>query len=126
MRRDFTYIDDIVEGITRVIDQGLSQANLINTKGKIVPHKVYNIGNNQPVNLTNFIEIIENKLGISAQKVFLPMQPGDVEETYADIDELIRDTGFKPRISLEVGLGLFIDWYCSYYKVERQEYVSLS
>lgn len=126
MRRDFTYIDDIVEGISRVIDQGLSSANLIKTKGKIVPHKVYNIGNNQPVNLTKFIEIIENKLGISAQKVFLPMQPGDVEETYADIDELITDTGFKPRISLEVGLGLFIDWYCSYYKVKRQDYASLS
>lgn len=125
MRRDFTYIDDIVEGIVRVIYQGRSQPTLMNNQGKIVLHKVYNIGNNQPINLTDFIEIIENKLGISAEKVFLPMQPGDVEETYADIDDLIRDTGFKPRTSLEVGLGHFIDWYCSYYKVARQEYVSL-
>ena len=119
MRRDFTYIDDIVEGIIRVMDRGRARSTLINANEKTVPHKVYNIGNNQPVNLTDFIEILEKKLGISAQKALLPMQPGDVEETYADIDELIKDTGFKPKTSLEVGLGHFVDWYCSYYKVKK-------
>ncbi|MGF1541144.1 MAG: NAD-dependent epimerase [Pleurocapsa sp.] len=110
MRRDFTYIDDIVEGIVRVMDrpQALDGAN--------VPHKVYNIGNNQPVNLIDFIQTIEKHLGIEAKKEMLPMQPGDVEETYADIDELIRDTGFKPKTSLEQGLGHFVRWYCSYYE----------
>jgi len=121
MRRDFTYIDDIVEGIIRVIEQGLKQHIVTEIKGKAVPHKVYNIGNNQPVDLLDFIKILENNLGISAKKVLLPMQPGDVEKTYADIDELIQDTGFKPKISLEVGLERFVDWYRSYYKVEKNK-----
>ena len=119
MRRDFTYIDDIVEGIIRVIDQGRTQTLLTNTKEKTISHKVYNIGSNQPVNLLDFINILEKQLDIPAQKVLLPMQPGDVKETYADIDELTKDTGFKPKTSLEVGLGHFVDWYCSYYKVKR-------
>jgi UDP-glucuronate 4-epimerase len=125
MRRDFTYIDDIVEGIIRLIDRGSSQPASTNTQSKIVPHKVYNIGNNQPVNLLDFINILEDKLGVLAQKVLLPMQPGDVEETYADIDELIRDTGFKPKTSLEEGLGHFVDWYCTYYEVEKRRHFSL-
>ena len=112
MRRDFTYIDDIVEGIVRVVakipqPQGITSAR----------HKVYNIGNNQPVNLIDFIEILEKHLGISAQKKLLPMQPGDVEKTYADIDELIQDTGFKPQTSLDEGLKRFVAWYRSYYQV---------
>jgi UDP-glucuronate 4-epimerase len=113
MRRDFTYIDDIVEGIVRVIDKPQPR----NTA--TVPHKVYNIGNNQPVNLIDFIQTIEKHLGIEAKKELIAMQPGDVEETYADIDELIRDTGFQPKTSLEEGLGHFVRWYCSYYQVER-------
>ena len=114
MRRDFTYIDDIVEGIIRVMHKPQPRDS------EIVPHKVYNIGNNQPVNLMDFIKTIEKHLGIEAQKEMLPMQPGDVEETYADIDELIRDTGFKPKTSLEEGLGYFVDWYCSYYGKPNQ------
>ena len=119
MRRDFTYIDDIVEGIIRVIDRGRTPTTFASIREKTSSHKVYNIGNNQPVNLLDFINILEQKLDIPARKVFLPMQPGDVKETYADIDELAKDTGFQPKTSLEVGLGHFVDWYCSYYKVER-------
>ena len=115
MRRDFTYIDDIVEGITRVIKK-IPQSDSTVEK-KPAPYKIYNIGNNQPVNLIDFIETLEKHLGIKAQKEFLPMQPGDVPETYADIDDLIRDTGFKPSTSLEVGLKHFVEWYRSYYKV---------
>ncbi len=126
MRRDFTYIDDIVEGIVRVIDKGRVRPMFTNERAKTVPHKVYNIGNNQPVDLLEFINILERKLGVSAQKVLFPMQPGDVEETYADIDELIQDTGFKPKTSLEDGLGHFVDWYCSYYKVETKKHFILT
>lgn len=126
MRRDFTYIDDIVEGIMRVLDRGGVPSQSTNNSTKIVPHKVYNLGNNQPVELLEFINILEKKLGISAKKVLFPMQPGDVESTYADIDELIQDTGFRPTTSLETGLGHFIDWYCSYYQVTKQEYFSLT
>ena len=126
MRRDFTYIDDIVEGIMRVLDRGGIRPQSSDDSVKIVPHKVYNIGNNQPVELLEFINILERKLGISANKVLFPMQPGDVESTYADIDELIQDTGFRPATSLETGLGHFIDWYCSYYQVTKQKYFSLT
>ena len=114
MRRDFTYIDDIVEGIIRVMNKPQAK------NAQTVPHKVYNIGNNQPVNLIDFIGIIEKHLGIEAKKEMFPMQPGDVEETYADIDELIRDTGFKPKTSLEEGLAHFVKWYCSYYGYPNQ------
>ena len=116
MRRDFTYIDDIVEGIVRVMNQPEKAISTCGD-GKLVPHKVYNIGNNQPVNLIDFIETIENKLGIKAEKQLLPMQPGDVVETYADIDELMEDTGFKPTTTLDVGIEKFVDWYRSYYNI---------
>ena len=115
MRLNFTYIDDIVEGIIRVADkipQSDSQAEI-----KSPPYKVYNIGNNQPVNLVDFIETLENHLGVKAQKELLPIQPGDVPETYADIEELMKDTGFKPNTSLDVGLKHFVEWYRDYYGV---------
>ncbi len=115
MRRDFTYIDDIIEGIIRVTYK-IPQSNLIAEK-KSAPYKIYNIGNNQPVNLVDFIETLEKHLGIKAQKELLPMQPGDVPETYADIEDLMKDTGFKPKVSLDVGLKHFVDWYRSYYCV---------
>jgi UDP-glucuronate 4-epimerase len=115
MRRDFTYIDDIVEGVNRVIDK-IPQAN-ITAPEKSAPYKLYNIGNNQPVNLIDFIEILEKHLGVQAEKEFLPLQPGDVPETYADIEELVKDTGFKPSTPLEVGLEHFVNWYRSYYSV---------
>jgi len=112
MRRDFTYIDDIVEGIVRVIKRIPRIENLEGTKA---PYKIYNIGNNQPVNLIDFIEILETHLQVKAQKQLLPIQPGDVPETFADIDDLVRDTGFKPSTPLEIGLKSFVDWYRPYY-----------
>ncbi len=110
MQRDFTYIDDIVEGIVRVI------SNSPQPKDSSVPYKIYNIGNNQPVELGHFIEVLENCLGKKAIKQFLPMQPGDVPMTYADVDDLIKNVGFQPNTSLETGLGKFVNWYHSYYQ----------
>jgi UDP-glucuronate 4-epimerase len=122
MRRDFTYVDDIVEGIVRVMmrtpqpdaswrgetpDPGSSNA----------PYRVYNIGNNHPEDLLRFIEVIEESLGQKAQLNMLPMQPGDVPETCADIEDLMRDVGFKPMIPIDVGIPRFIQWYRSYYQV---------
>jgi UDP-glucuronate 4-epimerase len=109
MRRDFTYIDDIVEGIVRVIGK-IPQAS-----SSQPPYKLYNIGNNNPVQLGEFISTIENIMGKVAQKNFLPMQPGDVIATYADVDDLIADVGFKPVTSLAEGLERFITWYREYY-----------
>lgn len=121
MQRDFTYIDDIVEGIVRLHgrppvadpqwdrerpDPGTSYA----------PYKVYNIGNNKPEALMTFIRTIERKLGMEAKLEFMPMQPGDVEATYADIEDLSRDVGFAPSTSLDEGIGRFVDWYRSYYQ----------
>ncbi len=113
MRRDFTYIDDIVEGIILVINK--KPQNVSNGNNKSLPYKIYNIGNNQPVNLIDFIEVLEKQIGITAIKELLPIQAGEVEETYADIDDLIQDTGFKPNTSIDVGLKYFVDWYRSYY-----------
>jgi UDP-glucuronate 4-epimerase len=115
MRRDFTYIDDIIEGVIRVLDK-IPQKNST-SEITSAPYKVYNIGNNQPVNLLDFIEILENHLGIKAKRELHPLQPGDVPETYADIEELVKDTGFKPSTPLEVGLKHFVTWYRSYYNV---------
>ncbi|WP_107666870.1 NAD-dependent epimerase [Cyanothece sp. BG0011] len=111
MKRDFTYIDDIVEGIVRVSEK-IPQGSELNNN---VPAKVYNIGNNQPVELMTFIEVLENCIGKKAIKEFLPMQPGDVPMTYADIDDLINDVGFSPRTSIEEGLDKFVQWYKSFY-----------
>jgi UDP-glucuronate 4-epimerase len=120
MQRDFTYIDDIVEGVVRVMgrlpapnpawsgerpDPGTSYA----------PYKIYNIGNNQPVELNTFIATIESVLGRTAQKEFLDMQPGDVPATYADVDDLMADVGFKPATPIREGIEHFVAWYKSYY-----------
>lgn len=115
MQRDFTYIDDIVEGVTRVIDR-IPQPNPDQSNSK-APYKVYNIGNNQPVELVKFIETIENCLGMKAEKNLLPIQPGDVPITYADVDDLVRDVGFKPSTPIEVGIQKFVDWYKNYYQI---------
>ena len=110
MRRDFTYIDDITEGIVKLMKTPFPN--------DLVPaYRLYNIGNNQPVSLTDFITTLEKCLGVRAQKEFLPMQPGDVPETYADIGDLMRDTGFAPSTSLDVGLSKFVEWYRSYYNL---------
>lgn len=123
MQRDFTYIDDIVEGVVRVINHIPTSLNAIKsdtysdlTIGN-APYKIYNIGNNQPVELLKFIETIEDCLGMKAEKNLLPIQPGDVPVTYADVDDLIRDVGFKPSTSIEVGIQKFVNWYQDYYGI---------
>ncbi|MBO6761083.1 MAG: NAD-dependent epimerase/dehydratase family protein, partial [Roseivirga sp.] len=122
MSRDFTYIDDIVEGLVRinrspaVADQAWS-SDSPNPSSSTAPFKVYNIGNNGPVNLLTFIETIEKSLGIEAVKNFMPMQPGDVAATYADVQDLIDNLGYKPETSLEYGVGKFVKWYKEFYNV---------
>jgi len=111
MFRDFTYIDDIVQGIKNMI-----AAEPKVESGK-APYKLYNIGNNNPVKLMHFIETIEKAVGKEAVKEFLPMQPGDVYQTYADVDDLMQDFDFKPSTSIEEGLRKFVDWYMVYYGV---------
>jgi UDP-glucuronate 4-epimerase len=124
MQRDFTYIDDIVEGVIRVArrvaapnsawrgdapDPGTSKA----------PYRIYNIGNNNPVELLYLIEVLEQCLGRKAERRLLPMQPGDVPATFADVSDLTRDVGFKPATSIEEGVRRFTDWYLDYYKIKR-------
>lgn len=115
MQRDFTYIDDIVEGIVRVINKtpSILQSKIENSE---VPYKLYNIGNNQPITLRRFITAIESSCGLKAKENMLPMQDGDVKLTYANIDCLRNDTGFKPKTTIEKGITLFVDWYNGYYK----------
>ena len=120
MKRDFTYIDDIIEGIFRIMGK-LPQPDPSWTGDRpdpgtsYVPYKIYNIGNNNPVELSTFIEIIEKTLGKTASKTYMDLQPGDVVSTYADIDDLIADVGFKPQTPLETGIERFIAWYREYY-----------
>jgi len=120
MRRDFTYIDDIVEGVVRVLDRR-AEPNL-NWDGKLpdpgtskAPWRIYNIGNNNPVELMDFIQAIEDALGKKAKKNMMSIQPGDMLETYADIDTLIEETDFKPTTSIHEGIQSFVSWYREYY-----------
>ena len=112
MYRDFTYIDDIVRGIENILCNPPAE----NQKGAL--YKLYNIGNNKPVKLMEFIETLEKCLGREAKKEYLPMQPGDVYQTYADVSDLMRDYDFKPSTSIQEGLEKFVEWYRSYYNVE--------
>jgi len=120
MQRDFTYIDDIVEGVIRVMDR-LPEPNTAWSGDDPDPgtsytgYKIYNIGNNNPVELMEFIEIIEEVLGREAKKEFLDLQPGDVIATYADIDDLIKDVGFKPSTPIDTGIRRFVEWFKEYY-----------
>ena len=120
MKRDFTYIDDIVEGVIRVMGR-LPEPNqewsgdAPDPATSYAPYKLYNIGNNNPVKLMEFIAVIEKALGKKAKKEFLDLQPGDVPATYADIDDLIKDVGFKPETPIETGIERFIAWYKDYY-----------
>lgn len=122
MRRDFTYVDDIVEGILRVQDI-IPKANNSwtvengNAATSKAPYRVFNIGNGNPVKLMSFIESIENSLGIKANKNFMPMQPGDVYQTYAEVEDLFEVTGHRPDISVEKGVDNFVKWYRDFYKV---------
>jgi UDP-glucuronate 4-epimerase len=114
MQRDFTYIDDIVEGVVRVMHRPPVAHPDADQPSK-VPYKLYNIGNNKPVSLMRFIEVIEQAIGKKAEKNLLPMQPGDVPITYADVDDLMRDVGFKPDTPIETGIDRFVNWYREYY-----------
>ena len=123
MKRDFTYVDDIVEGIARLIPKipmpnadwnGMTP----DPSTSFAPYRIFNIGNNQPVELLYFIQVIEEKLGKKAIKNLLPLQQGDVPETYADVDDLMREVGFKPATPIEKGIGNFVDWYLEYYNVK--------
>jgi UDP-glucuronate 4-epimerase len=113
MQRDFTYIDDIVTGVVRIADTIPTESS---GEDRSTPYRVYNIGNNQPVELLRFIEVIEEKLGREAIKEFLPLQPGDVPSTCADISHLQRDIGFRPNTSIESGVNRFVDWYLEYFE----------
>ncbi len=122
MKRDFTYVDDIVEGVVRVLDKTPEpnltwSGNAPEPSSSTAPYRLYNIGNNQPVELMHFIEVLEDCLGKKAQKTMLPLQPGDVLATYADVDSLVKDVEFKPHTSLQEGLEHFVSWYRDYYKV---------
>jgi UDP-glucuronate 4-epimerase len=124
MKRDFTYVDDIVEGIFRLIPKAPEKdsqwdAMHPDPASSFAPYRLYNIGNNQPVALMDFIEAIENELGIKAEKNLMPLQDGDVTETYANVDHLIDAVGFKPETSIETGIRNFIRWYTEYYGVKR-------
>ncbi len=116
MQRDFTYIDDIVDGVLRVLVTLPGAASA-------APYQIYNIGNNRSVSLLRFVEVLESALEIEAQKEFLPMQPGDVTATYADISDLSEAVGFYPRTPIEVGIPQFVDWYLSYYNCQMRSRV---
>ncbi|KYG81150.1 NAD-dependent epimerase [Roseivirga echinicomitans] len=122
MSRDFTYIDDIVEGITRVNDNPPKGNESWSGKtpdpgSSKAPYKIYNIGNNSPVKLIDFVRTIEKALGMKAEKEFMPMQPGDVSATYADVQGLIDNFDYKPETTLEDGVGAFIEWYRNFYNI---------
>lgn len=122
MRRDFTYIDDIIEGVVRVMgkiprgDSGWSGKSP-DPGTSYAPYRIYNIGNNNPLELLHFIEVLEGALDKQAQMNLLPIQAGDVPETYADVDDLMADVGFKPGTSIEHGVGKFVTWYRHYYQM---------
>lgn len=113
MLRDFTYIDDIVKGIENIL------CNVPMEDENGAAYKIYNIGNNKPEKLMDYIAVLEKCLGRTARKEYLPMQPGDVYETYADVQELMNDYGFKPSTTIEEGLGRFAEWFLSYYQYKN-------
>mgnify|MGYP005839586071 FL=1 len=122
MKRDFTYIDDIVSGVVKVLDRPPTGDSAWNGKNpdparSKAPYRLYNIGNNSPVELMAFIEAIEKALGKEAKKHFLALQPGDVPATWADVDDLVEDFGYKPSMSVEEGVKRFVAWFREYYKV---------
>ncbi|WP_138420519.1 NAD-dependent epimerase [Aquibacillus sediminis] len=126
MKRDFTYIDDIVDGIIQILDYPPKQSpshkrEKSNSSFSNAPYTIYNIGHNQPVHLMDFIATLEKLLGKKANLTFLPMQPGDMKETYADIDDLQADFGFSPRTPLKQGLAKFVNWYKTYYREDSND-----
>ena len=121
-RRDFTYIDDIVEGIVRVLDRPAPanrewDSNNPDPATSSAPYRLYNIGNNNPVELMDYIEALETSLGMIAEKELLPLQPGDVPDTYADVDDLVEEFGYKPSMSVKQGVANFVNWYKNYNEI---------
>ena len=121
-RRDFTYIDDIVEGVIRVLDRVATpdpawSSEIPDPAASHAPYRLYNIGSHRPVELMRYIEVLEDCLGRKATKNLLPMQPGDVPDTYADVEALVRDVGYQPSTPIEVGVARFVRWYREYYRV---------
>jgi UDP-glucuronate 4-epimerase len=124
MQRDFTYIDDIAEGVVRISDRPATanpdwDSDAPDPATSSAPYRLYNIGNNEPAELMAFIEALERSLGRTAEKRFLPMQPGDVPATSANVDDLVRDAGFHPGTPIEVGVAKFVEWYKQYHKIGR-------
>jgi UDP-glucuronate 4-epimerase len=122
MRRDFTYVDDVVESVVRLIDRPAAgdpswSSEHPDPGRSAAPWRIYNIGNNQPADVPYVVELLERALGKTAQREMLPMQPGDVPATYADVDDLMRDVGFRPSTSIEDGVARFVKWYRDYHKV---------
>jgi len=123
MMRDFTFVDDIVESISRLVDKPAKEnkhwsGEKPDPSSSYAPYKIYNIGNNSPVNLMDFVYAIEEKLGIEAKKNFMPLQAGDVQATYANVDDLYRKIDFKPQTSIKDGISKFVDWYLEYYQIK--------
>jgi len=121
-KRDFTYVEDIAEGVARTLDRIATpdpawDSDSPDPASSSAPYRVYNIGNSRPVELSQYIETLELCLGRKAQKNLLPLQPGDVPDTYADVEELVRDVGYRPATSVEQGVKAFVEWYREYYKV---------
>jgi UDP-glucuronate 4-epimerase len=122
MRRDFTYVDDVVESIERLIERAPQgdpnwSGDVPDPGSSTAPWRVYNIGNNNPVELLEVVRLLEDAIGKKAIRELLPMQPGDVPATYADVDDLMRDVDFKPATPIAEGIGRFIDWYRSYHRM---------
>jgi UDP-glucuronate 4-epimerase len=120
--RDFTYVDDVVEGVIRTLDtvpgpDPTHDPMAPSPASSSAPYRLYNIGNHQPVELLRYIEVLEDCLGRKAERNLLPLQPGDVPDTYADVDALVRDTGYSPSTPIEVGVRRFVDWYREFYRV---------
>ncbi|WP_202809052.1 NAD-dependent epimerase [Staphylococcus equorum] len=125
MMRDFTYVDDIVEAISRLVKKPAEpnpewSGKNPDPSSSYAPYKIYNIGNNSPVRLMEFVEAIENKLGKKAKKNYMDLQPGDVPETYADVDDLYKNINFKPETTIQDGVNKFIDWYLEYYSNDKK------
>jgi UDP-glucuronate 4-epimerase len=121
-KRDFTYVDDIVEGVVRVLDRVAApdpawSGEAPDPASSLAPYRLYNIGNHQPVELLHLIGVLEAALGRTAEKRYLPLQPGDVPETCADVSALMRNVGFAPDTPIEVGIARFVAWYREYYRV---------
>jgi len=125
-RRDFTYVDDIVEGVIRTLDHTAEpdsewNPDHPNPATSNAPYRIYNVGNQQPIELMHYIEVIEKCLGRKAEKNLLPLQDGDVPDTYADAEDLKRDVGYRPDTTIEVGVKNFVDWYLEYYKIDLKK-----